>query len=114
MREAARPWSWGSTGRRARARRWSTRCAPRPGGAPACTWSRSTSHPSGGWGRPPARPPPAAPGSRPPGAPPPSRAEIETQLLAAVREMITDVAYELGGEHLRRPEVDVVALPGQA
>jgi nucleotide-binding universal stress UspA family protein len=49
-----------------------------------------------------------------PGRPLPSRAEIETELLGAVREMVTDVAYELGGEHLRRPEVDVVALPGQA
>jgi len=49
-----------------------------------------------------------------PGSPLPSRAEIETELLAAVREMVTDVAYELGGEHLRRPEVDVVALPGEA
>ena len=49
-----------------------------------------------------------------PGCPLPSRAEIETEMLAAVREMVTDVAYELGGEHLRRPEVDVVALPGDA
>ena len=37
-----------------------------------------------------------------PGCPLPSRAEIETEMLAAVREMVTDVAYELGGEHLRR------------
>jgi len=49
-----------------------------------------------------------------PGSPLPTRAEIETELLAAVRDMVTDVAYELGGEHMRRPEVDVVARPGEA
>jgi nucleotide-binding universal stress UspA family protein len=47
-----------------------------------------------------------------PGAPLPSRRQIETELLHAVRGMVTDVAYELGGEHRRRPEIDVQAVAG--
>jgi nucleotide-binding universal stress UspA family protein len=47
-----------------------------------------------------------------PGAPLPSRRQIETELLRDVRDMVTDVAYELGGEHRRRPEIDVEAVPG--
>lgn len=43
----------------------------------------------------------------------PSRAEIEDSLLAGTRDMITAVAYELGGEGLSRPEVDVEARPGR-
>lgn len=42
----------------------------------------------------------------------PSRTEIEDELLDHVRGMVTEVAYELGGEHVHRPEVDVVARPG--
>ncbi len=49
-----------------------------------------------------------------PTVPLPSRVEIEISLLEAVREMVSDVAYELGGEHLRRPEIDVDVVPGAA
>lgn len=42
----------------------------------------------------------------------PSRVEIETELDRAVRGMVTDVAYELGGEHRRRPQIDVVVRSG--
>jgi nucleotide-binding universal stress UspA family protein len=49
-----------------------------------------------------------------PGAPLPSRWELETELLHAVRGMVTDVAYELGGEHRHRPEIDVEVVPGDA
>jgi nucleotide-binding universal stress UspA family protein len=44
----------------------------------------------------------------------PSRAEIEESLLGAVRGMVTDVAYEVGGEHLVRPEIHVHVVPGAA
>jgi nucleotide-binding universal stress UspA family protein len=44
----------------------------------------------------------------------PSRAEIEGSLREAVHEMVTDVAYELGGEHLPRPEIVVAVEPGDA
>lgn len=51
---------------------------------------------------------PAAP------TPLPSRVEIEESLSGAVRGMVTDVAYELGGEHLVRPAVTVEVVPGDA
>ncbi|MFC5139819.1 universal stress protein [Actinomycetospora rhizophila] len=44
----------------------------------------------------------------------PSRAEIEGSLREAVCEMVTDVAYELGGEHVARPEIEVAVEPGDA
>jgi nucleotide-binding universal stress UspA family protein len=44
----------------------------------------------------------------------PSRDEIEASLLERARAMVTDVAYELGGEGLCRPEIDVEARPGNA
>ncbi|MDD7933219.1 universal stress protein [Actinomycetospora straminea] len=51
---------------------------------------------------------PAAP------TPLPDRAEIEESLAGAVRAMVTDVAYELGGEHLVRPPVTVEVARGDA
>ncbi|MHC1557875.1 universal stress protein [Actinomycetospora sp. C-140] len=44
----------------------------------------------------------------------PSRREIEESLVDRARAMVTDLAYELGGEGLRRPEIEVVAMPGDA
>lgn len=44
----------------------------------------------------------------------PSRGEIETALRDRAHAMITNAAYELGGEGLRRPEIDVVVRPGNA
>ncbi|PVZ06364.1 universal stress protein [Actinomycetospora cinnamomea] len=49
-----------------------------------------------------------------PPTPLPSRAEIEGSLLEAVHQMVTEVAYELGGEHLARPEIEVYVVPGDA
>ncbi|MDD7939595.1 universal stress protein [Actinomycetospora lutea] len=49
-----------------------------------------------------------------PPTPLPSRAEIEESLRGAVGEMVSDVAYELGGEHLVRPVISVDVEPGDA